>query len=225
MSANGGKKMNITNTDRLYTNPGFPLASTSKSRETVLAFTQLVQERREEMERRLHDGVSDEPSYQIGAASYTEREWGKLLQSFDTIEEEIRREIELEAERAEEEKAERELREKEKEEEELQKKALEDSGQDTEVCCADSLLADHFVCSCPETDGTGGEKRYHTIIDKNSMCCFDPDGNVVWKICFSDITQYETALDFFKNAESGDELIPACDENFWHGFLNNGGAK
>lgn len=217
--------MNITKTDRFYTNPEFPPASASRSRETINAFTQLVQDRREEMERRLHDGVSDEPSYQIGAASYTEKEWGKLLQSFDTIEEEIRREIEMETERAEEEKAARELREKEQEEEQRQKKELEDSAHDTEPCCADALLADHFVCSCPETDGTAGEKRYHTIIDKNSMCCFDPDGNVIWKICFSDITQYETALDFFKNADSGDDLLPACQENFWHDFLNGGGAK
>lgn len=212
--------MNITNTDRPYTAPGVPPASVSKSRETILAFTQLVDERREEMERRLHDGVSDEPSYQIGAASYTEKEWKKLLLSFDTIEEEIRREIELEAEQAKEEKAERELREKDEEEKRLQIKALEKPDEDAELCRADHLLGDHFTCSCPETDESGEQKRYHTIINKNSMCCFDPDGNVIWKICFSDTAQYETALNFFKSADPEDALRPACDENFWNGFLN-----
>lgn len=107
--------MDITNTDRPYTNPGFPTASISKSREAVLAFTQLVDEHREEMERRLH---------------------------------EIRREIELEAEQAKEEKAERELREKAEEEKRMLRKAPEDPDEDAELCCTDSLLGDHFTCSC-----------------------------------------------------------------------------
>ena len=70
-------------------------------------FSALVQNQREELEERLRNGTS-EPSYQIGANSFTEREWTKLIKSVDAVQEAMReaaereRELQKEAEQAEE---------------------------------------------------------------------------------------------------------------------------
>lgn len=70
-------------------------------------FSDLVQRQREELEERIRTGTS-EPSYPLGANSFTEREWTKLIRSVDAVQEEMR------------ETAERE-RELEKEEEKIEK--------------------------------------------------------------------------------------------------------
>ncbi len=75
-------------------------------------FSDLVQRKREELEKRIKAGGTSEPSYQLGANSFTEREWTKLIRSVDAVQEEMReaaeRERELEKEAEEVEKAERE---------------------------------------------------------------------------------------------------------------------
>lgn len=70
-------------------------------------FSALIQDQREELEERIRNGTS-EPSYQIGANSFTEREWTKLIRSVDAVQEAMReaaereRELQKEAEQAEE---------------------------------------------------------------------------------------------------------------------------
>lgn len=61
-------------------------------------FADLIQEEKEEMEERMKNGGSSEPSYQIGASSFTEREWKKLIKSIDAVQEEMRKEAERERE-------------------------------------------------------------------------------------------------------------------------------
>lgn len=56
-------------------------------------FSQLVQDKKEEYFTKVKNG-GFEPSYQIGADSYTETEWKKLLLYFDAAEEKMRQEVE-----------------------------------------------------------------------------------------------------------------------------------
>lgn len=60
-------------------------------------FFELVQEEREELEERIKSGES-EPRYQIGASSFTESEWKKLIKNVDAVQEEMRKEAERERE-------------------------------------------------------------------------------------------------------------------------------
>ena len=60
-------------------------------------FFELVQEEREELEERIKSGDS-EPRYQIGASSFTETEWKKLIKSVDDVQEEMRKAAERERE-------------------------------------------------------------------------------------------------------------------------------
>ena len=60
-------------------------------------FSDLVQRQREELEERIRTGTS-EPSYPLGANSFTEREWTKLIRSVDAVQEKIREAAERERE-------------------------------------------------------------------------------------------------------------------------------
>ena len=61
-------------------------------------FSDLIREEREELEERMQNGGSSEPAYPIGAGSFTEREWEKLIRSVDAVQEEMRKEAERERE-------------------------------------------------------------------------------------------------------------------------------
>lgn len=52
-----------------------------------------LREKSEEILEKLRNGET-EVSYQIGAESYTEKEWDKLLEKFDNIQEDVRRKME-----------------------------------------------------------------------------------------------------------------------------------
>lgn len=52
-----------------------------------------LHEKSEEILEKLRNGET-EVSYQIGAESYTEKEWDKLLKKFDDIQEDVRRKME-----------------------------------------------------------------------------------------------------------------------------------
>lgn len=61
-------------------------------------FSQLVQQKREEYYVKIKTGTT-EPSYQIGAGSYTEKQWKKLLEGFDAAEDALRKAAGLEERR------------------------------------------------------------------------------------------------------------------------------
>ncbi len=52
-----------------------------------------LREKSEEILEKLRKGET-EVSYQIGAESYTEKEWDKLMEKFDDIQEDVRRKME-----------------------------------------------------------------------------------------------------------------------------------
>lgn len=52
-----------------------------------------LREKSEEILEKLRNGET-EVSYQIGAESYTEKEWDKILKKFDDIQEDVRRKME-----------------------------------------------------------------------------------------------------------------------------------
>ena len=52
-----------------------------------------LREKSEEILEKLRNGET-EASYPIGAGSYTEREWDKLMEKFDDIQEDVRRKME-----------------------------------------------------------------------------------------------------------------------------------
>lgn len=82
MNVAKGKKKSFLGTDA-------SMISKNKTAE-CMAF---LREKSEEILEKLRNGET-EVTYQIGGASYTEKEWDKLLEKFDDIQEDVRRKME-----------------------------------------------------------------------------------------------------------------------------------
>ena len=79
----GGKKKNST----------FGRLPEISGRDKTAECMAFLREKREEILEKLRNGETEE-SYPIGAESYTEKEWDKLLKKFDDIQEDVRRKME-----------------------------------------------------------------------------------------------------------------------------------
>ena len=62
----------------------------SPGEDLTATFSRLVQEKQEEFYEKVRTGTT-EPSYQIGAGSYTEKQWTRLLKGFDAAEDALRK--------------------------------------------------------------------------------------------------------------------------------------
>lgn len=72
--------------------------TSSESKEvTVEDLIEKIKEMMEQIKEKIRKGET-EPSFQIGASSFTEKEWDKLVENFDAIEETIRAQIKEEIE-------------------------------------------------------------------------------------------------------------------------------
>ena len=66
---------------------------TTKETDKTTECMDFLREKSEEILEKLRNGET-EVSYPIGAESYTEREWDKLLKKFDDIQEDVRQKME-----------------------------------------------------------------------------------------------------------------------------------
>lgn len=59
-------------------------------------YQKILHEKIQEISEKIKNGDT-EPSYQIGNQSFTEKEWDKLIEAFDEVQDEIREQVEDEA--------------------------------------------------------------------------------------------------------------------------------
>ncbi|MDE5966442.1 MAG: hypothetical protein K2G89_06380 [Lachnospiraceae bacterium] len=59
-------------------------------------YQKILHEKIQEISEKIKNGDT-EPSYQIGNQSFTEKEWDKLIEAFDEVQDEIREQAEDEA--------------------------------------------------------------------------------------------------------------------------------
>jgi len=154
---------------------------------------------------KLQKGETEE-SFQIGAGSYTIKEWNRMLQRFDAIEDQMREEMRAEIAR----------RKEEAQEAKQQEKALEEQKQqNTDMLCAEST-----ICSYP-ADGSGGEQAYYvTVYTKGEIYC-QRKGAVgrEWSIPLTDASQYQKVIAFLDGVDTKDSLYFAGHKGFWQEFL------
>ena len=171
------------------------------------AFSQLVQEKREECYVRIQEGKS-EPSYQIGAASYTEKEWEKLMKSFDAVQEAIRKAAGLET----------------KDDKSGCLVELDEKYKDP--ANINILMEEYVTCSYPAEDNVAGnteeEERYLIVYDSEGIRCMNmTTGACEWAIRFTEASQYEKISDFLGGFAEGENLRFASHLNFWQDFLED----
>ena len=79
-------------TDRIGSESyGYPIATKTKTNaDAISEYQKMVEEKMVELSERLHGG-DDQVSYQIGAQSFTEREWDKLMDEYDDAQDKLKK--------------------------------------------------------------------------------------------------------------------------------------
>ncbi len=166
-------------------------------------YANFIQDKLAEILEKIEKGEA-ETSYQIGNGSFTEEEWDRFLENFDSIQEVLEA---LMKERL------------EKKEEEALRKAQEEKKLEEEL-----LFAESVTCTYPAADSAAGEIRYITLFTPEGIFCRKAGWTegYEWKIDFENAQQYEKALALLAQFPDDYDMRFVANENFWKDYLNGG---
>lgn len=173
-----------------------------QEKEEGMDYRKFLQEKIEELYVKLQNGET-EPSYQIGAQSFTEKEWDELLEKFDSVEETIRELMREEHEKRETEQIKREQLDREKE---------------------NGLLSGEFTtCVYPAGDSEKEDIRYITCYTTDGIYCRREGQTEDWEwvLAFENEGQYDKVMQLIGQFPSDWNMRFAAHKNFWEDFLND----
>lgn len=179
-------------------------ADKKKGRKETLkeTFSQLVQDKKAECFTRIQSG-SFKQSFQIGAGSYTETEWKKLLKYFDLAEEQLREAAE----------------ETKKKIQKTTQIEASDEDDETKKESAEMLLAEKTSCTYQMKDGE--ELSYFTFYEKDRIYCKkEGKEDCEWEIPLEDESQYDKIMSFLNALEDKENLSFTIHNTFWQDFLS-----
>ena len=185
---------------------------------------------REEMMQKLHVKINEiykkiqngdtEPTYQIGGQTYTEKEWDKLLEKFDSIQEAIRSVIEKENE------AKKDSAESKSDISTIADiKSVTDTDKTDEVSesAIEYLVSETSKCTYPTENKNEEKTWYITCYTEEGILCrkYGPNGEEdnLWEIKFTDASQYQEVMGFLNRFDKDENLTFASHKNFWNDFL------
>lgn len=177
---------------------------TIESGETLSdTFSKLVQDKTEEFFLKLKNG-NLEPSYPIGAGSYTEKEWEKFLKCFDIMEDALREAAGLEEKR------------KDKTADGRKK---DDISEELDIRL---LFAEAVSCTYPVPGTKEEDVRYIIFYTKDGMYCKkEGEPGYEWKIEFKEDSQYVKVMNLLNSMDSRENLHFARYEYLWRDFLDD----
>ncbi len=144
-----------------------------------------------------------EPTYQIGAHSFTEKEWKEFFDKFDSIQEAIQELIK---------------------EEQARKEAEEVKKGNMVISDADTLLTTESTSCVYETaDPDDEDLRYITWYTGEGIFCrkAGQTKGYEWSIAFENREQYDKVMEFIGQFPSDWNMRFAAHENFWNDFLSD----
>lgn len=167
-------------------------------------YQKLLEEYKNKILEKIKSGDT-EPSYQIGAQTFTEKEWEEFLEKFDSVEDAIKELM-------------RERHEKLQEAQEEQKTIAQ--AEDSEV--DNMLFAESTTCTYPTADPTDDDIRYITWYTEEGIFCrkAGQTEGYEWSIRFESKEQYEKVMELIGQFPSDWNMRFAAHENFWTDFLN-----
>lgn len=166
-----------------------------------------LRERMDEILTMIENGET-EPSYQIGAQSFTIKEWDRLMEEFDSIEDAMKAALEAAKEG------------KPVKADEVSPKV---GGTPIENTDDAALTSESTSCTYPSSQEGNEKKMYITWYTQEGIYCKQGGINdgFLWHIEFTDSSQYDKVMDFLNNFDSDDNLRFASHENFWRDFLDD----
>ena len=180
---------------------GLTGADTVDTEETV-DYAKILEEKINEIFVKIQNGDT-EPTYQIGAQSFTEKEWEEFLDKFDSIEEAIQELMK---------------------EEQARKEAEEDKKEGMVINDVSTLLTTESTSCVYETaDPDDDDIRYITWYTEEGIFCrkAGQTEGYEWAITFENKEQYDKVMEFIGQFPSDWNMRFAAHENFWNDFLND----
>lgn len=176
------------------------LSDTGNGEAAFFDYQEFFQNKINEIYEKIQNGDT-EPSYQTGSRSFTEKEWNKFLEKFDSIQDTIRKFMREEHEK--------------RAAEQLKKK------QDAAADENSLLLAESTSCTYPSADKPAKDIRYMTWYTQEGIFCrnMEQSGGYEWSVIFDGSKQYDKVMEFISQFPSDWNMRFAAHENFWTDFL------
>ena len=140
--------------------------------------------------------------YQIGAQTFTEKEWEKFLDKFDSVQEAIRELMK---------------------EEQARKETEETKKEDVFTNDASTLLTTESTSCVYKTADPDDDIRYITWYTEEGIFCrkAGQTEGYEWAITFENKEQYDKVMEFIGQFPSDWNMRFADHKNFWNDFLND----
>lgn len=227
-SGEESENMSVANTSYV----DMPEMSNANKEFNKEAAMQLIAKHREELYEKLKNNDTEE-SFQIGGTSFTLKEWEKLLEEFDSVQEEIRKQMALEQARRQENIT------STAEMEETTSVTAKDSA---DVAKTAGVTQTNFTTGVEETEGTlddsvvesltaesttftyssnNDDKKYIMWYTQEGMYCRE-EGQIVgyhFRMTFEDESEYEKVKDFFGRVPENVNMTFAGNRIFWQKLL------
>lgn len=174
----------------------------SNGPEKVVDYAKILEEKINEIFAKIQNGDT-EPTYQIGAQSFTEKQWEEFLDKFDSVEEAIREMMKEEQTR------------KETEEEKKRNVVMDDISM--------LLTTESTSCVYATAGLENDDLCYITWYTEEGIFCRKA-GQIEgyeWYITFENKEQYDKVMEFIGQFPSDWNMRFAAHENFWNDFLND----
>lgn len=196
---------------------------------------QMISDRKKEIYEKVKNNDT-ETSFRIGSQSFTIKEWEKILEQFDLVEEEIKEQMkEEQAKRQKETTAKISVktaaRVTSEDSTDIAKAAgviapggkVAENGIETEekdISVMDLLVTESTTCTYPASNKGETDKMYITWYTEEGIFCREAGQKegYLWKIAFDDNTQYEKVMEFLDGVEDSNYQF-AARKDFWEKFL------
>lgn len=197
---------------------------------------QMISERTQEIYEKVKNNDT-ETSFQIGSQSFTIKEWNKLLEQFDAVQEDIREQMQEEQAKRQKERTTRITKRAltsvtSKDSTDIAKTAgvvVSDSGTEEagigikDRFIMDSLVTESTICTYPASSEKEPEEMYITWYTREGIFCrkAGQTEGCLWSISFKNDSQYDKVIQFLNRLESDTDYRFASHENFWQDFLKS----
>lgn len=166
-------------------------------------YLEFIRQRKDEIFEKVKKGET-EPKIQTGAQSFSEKEWDRLLEQFDSAEEALKELMRQEHAR--------------RWKEQINKTEIMNDISNEEESM---LVSESTTCTLPSADSGKEEIRYITWYTQEGIFCrkAGQKEGYEWSIAFENSKQYDEVIEYLKQHEKDEDLRFTADEYFWREFL------
>lgn len=166
-------------------------------------YQELIRSRMDEILEKLKKGKT-EPVIQTGAQAFSEKEWDRLLEQFDSAEDALKAMM-------------REEHAKRLKEQINKAEIMNDMDKEAEKI----LTSQSTMCTLPSSEPGEKAARYITWYTEEGIFCrkAGQKEGYEWSIAFESRDQYDKVMEYLRRQEKDTDWKFAADQNFWLGFL------